>query len=328
MKVGFNPGDRIGHYRVDAELGASGAGVLIQAQHLVLPRRVLIKVVHPAFAAIQDHVVQILREACILEAIGHPGVPMIYESGVLRDRRPWFAFEVIAGPTLEQALAPALLGWFDTTNVIRDLAEILEAAHRRGVIHRGLRPDRVVITNERRYPVCIPDWSEAIAHDAAPHALPATPDHARAYVAPELAEASAHPEASPSEIDDRVDVFALGAIASRALARADAPDELVAIIEACLSPDRFDRPSAGDVRAALDRVLDRVRRDAPPVQQHAAAQFTTPRGKMDDDVSTRSNLVLTASRLRRPRWTPDVRYLETTQVESKLAASEDDRIKD
>jgi serine/threonine protein kinase len=339
MKVGFKPGDRIGHYRVEAELGASGAGVLLRAQHLVLPRRVLIKLVHPAFAAVQDHVVQILREACILEAIGHPGVPMVYESGVLRDRRPWFALEAITGPTLDDALAPGPLDFVEVASVIRDLAEILEHAHRRGVIHRGLRPDRVVITSDRRYPLCIPDWSEAIAHDAAPHALPAIPDHARAYVAPELAH-------DLGVIDDRADMFALGVIAYRALtgapasartARPETHNELVAIIEACLSYDRFDRPSAGEVRVALDGVLDRiaiaaargVRPDASPVQQHAAAQFTTPRGKMDDDVSTRSSRVLTSSsRFRRPRWTPDVRYLETTHVDSKLATGEDDRIKD
>jgi serine/threonine protein kinase len=342
--VGFNPGDRIGHYRVEAELGASGAGLLIQAQHLVLPRRVLIKVVHPAFAQVQEHVVQTLREACILEAIGHPGVPMIYESGVLRDRRPWFALEVIAGPTLGEVLAAGPLEALEVASVARDLAEILEHAHRRGVIHRGLRPDRVVITNARRYPVCIPDWSEAVAHDAVWHALPATPDHARAYVAPELGDDHAEPRAM---IDDRADLFALGAIAYRALtgeppiapdaetclrvgdARPDAPGELVAVIEACLAFDRFDRPSAGEVRAALDTFLDRVRRDAPPVQQHAAAQITTTRGKVDDDVSTKSHIVMmSSSRLRRPRWTPDVRYLETTHVDSKLATGEDDRIKD
>ena len=315
-RVGYKAGDRIGHYRVEAELGASGAGLLVQAQHLVLPRRVLIKVVHPAFAAIQEHVVQILREACILEAIGHPGVPMIYESGVLRDRRPWFALEAISGPTLGEVLAPGPLGVAEVVAVIRDLAEILEHAHRRGVIHRGLRPERVVITGDRRYPVCIPDWSEAIAHDAAPHPLPPTPDHARAFAAPELSGQGAIQGA----IDDRADVFALGAIAHRALARSEAPDELVAIIEACLSSDRFDRPSAGEVRATLD---------ALSMQQHAAAQFTTTRGKVGDDVSTRSHLVLiSASRLRKPRWTPDVRYLEPSHIESKPADGEDGRIKD
>jgi len=61
--VGSYPNDRIGNYRVEAELGPSGSGLLIQAQHCVLPRRVIIKVVHPSFAHAQLYVLQTLREA-------------------------------------------------------------------------------------------------------------------------------------------------------------------------------------------------------------------------------------------------------------------------
>ncbi|MEO7735856.1 MAG: protein kinase, partial [Kofleriaceae bacterium] len=193
------PDERFGNYRVEHELGPTGSGVLLQAQHLVLPRRVIIKVVHEAFAAMPPYVLQTLREACILEAIAHPGVPIVYESGLLRDRRPWFAFEVIAGPTLEELLAPGALPLVEVAGLLRDLSDILEHAHRRGVIHRGLRPDRVVITSERRYPLCIPDWSEAIAHDAATHLPQASSEGSSHYVAPELAEEgdSAVPSITP-----------------------------------------------------------------------------------------------------------------------------------
>src|SRR6185295_13211488 len=119
--------------------------------HLVLPRRAILKVVHAAFAQVKPFVVQTLREACIMEAIAHPGVPVVYESGVLRDRRPWFAFELISGSTLDELLASRALtaNAFtppEVAGLMRDLVDILEQAHRRGVIHRGLRPDRVVVT--------------------------------------------------------------------------------------------------------------------------------------------------------------------------------------
>src|ERR1043165_5240866 len=159
LDAGFSPDERIGNYRVEHELGPTGSGILLQARHQVLPRRAIIKVVHADFAGESPYLVQTLREACILEAISHPGVPIVYESGLLRDRRPWFAFELIHGTTLDDLLAPRALP-------IRELAHILEHAHRRGVIHRGLRPDRIVMTPQRRFPLCIPDWSEAIAHDA------------------------------------------------------------------------------------------------------------------------------------------------------------------
>jgi serine/threonine protein kinase len=351
MEVGAYPNDRIGNYRVDAELGASGSGLLIEAHHLVLPRRVIIKVVHPAFAQAQSYVLQTLREACILEAIAHPGVPVVYESGVLKDRRPWFALEVITGPTLEDALAHGAISLLEVAGLLRDLADILEHAHRRGVIHRGLRPDRIVLSSDRRYPLCIPDWSEAIAHDATAYLPPVSPDGSQSYVAPELAQdgADGHREL----VDDRVDMFALGVIAYRALTGAlpfaadagrtavddgyvraldrqpDAPPELAAIIDSLLAFDRFDRPSASEVRADLDWLFETLPALATrTVQRHAATQPDISRGKVEIDVRAKGDIArIDRPRLRRPRWTPDVRYLETTHVDIKLAA-EDDRIKD
>lgn len=339
LAVEHAPDDRIGNYRVEHELGPTGSGVLIQAQHLVLPRRVIIKVVHAAFAALPPFVLQTLREACILEAIAHPGVPVVYESGLLRDRRPWFAFEVIAGPTLEELLMPGALPILEVAGLLRDLSDILEHAHRRGVIHRGLRPDRVVITGERRYPLCIPDWSEAIAHDATTHLPQASSEGSSHYVAPELAE-------DGEVIDDRVDMFSLGVIAYRALTgalpfaagpgtpylpaqvrRLDAPRELATLIDTLLAFDRFDRPSASEVRTAVDYLFNSL-----PELQHRAAPDVVHRtlaresargsGLASARIPDEPVVALERPRLRRPRWTPNVRYLETTQVD--IVIHEDD----
>jgi serine/threonine-protein kinase len=300
----------------------------------VLPRRAIIKVVHAAFAGESPYLIQTLREACILEAISHPGVPIVYESGLLRDRRPWFAFELIHGPTLDDLLVPRALAAREVARVMRDLADILEHAHRRGVIHRGLRPDRIVMTSQRRYPLCIPDWSEAIAHDASASVPP--PDGSRAYVAPELA----HQDAGGAErVDDRADMFALGAIAYRALTgtlpfnpvaakvpylaartrRPDTPRELATIVDSLLSSDRFDRPSAAEVRAELDWLLGTL----PELQQHAAprasvsdedieAEGTVPPGP----TSASADVPFDPPRVRRPRWTPAVHYVETTDADT------------
>jgi eukaryotic-like serine/threonine-protein kinase len=348
LDAGFSPDERIGNYRVEQELGPTGSGVLVQVRHQVLPRRAIVKVVHAAFAGLSSYVVQTLREACILEAIGHPGVPVVYESGLLRDRRPWFAFEVITGPTLEDVLARGALPPADVARLMRDLADILQHAHRRGVIHRGLRPDRVVVTPERRYPMCIPDWSEAIAHDARSSVPP--PDGCRSYVAPELAHADA---GSAERVDDRADMFALGAIAYRALTgappidagresapyvavrdrRPEVPRELAAIVDSLLSFDRFDRPSACEVCSDVDWLLTTL----PELQQHAApvAPLAEPPAAAVDGVpepidpseavetapqpASARKVAVDPPRLRRPRWTPNVQYVETTDVDIVIA---------
>jgi serine/threonine protein kinase len=347
LDIGFSPDDRIGNYRVEHELGPTGSGVLLQVRHQVLPRRAIIKVVHAAFAAESPYLVQTLREACMLEAIGHPGVPVVYESGLLRDRRPWFAFEVISGPTVEDLLAPGALPVREVARLLHDLTDILEHAHRRGVIHRGLRPDRIVVTNHRRFRLCIPDWSEAIAHDASACAPPS--DTCRAYVAPELAHQGA---GGAERVDDRADMFAIGAIAYRALTgalpfdpdavagphvpagdrRPDAPRELATIIDSLLSFDRFDRPSASEVRTELDWLLGTL----PELQQHAAGRG----GEPCDDVEVEEIQIITPEatesrehvvmleqpRVRRPRWTPTMHYVETTEVDI-VAADEDRRVR-
>jgi serine/threonine-protein kinase len=355
LDAGFSPDERIGNYRVEHQLGPTGSGVLLQVRHQVLPRRAIVKVVHAAFAGVSPYVVQTLREACILEAIGHPGVPVVYESGLLRDRRPWFAFEVIGGPTLEDVLALRPLPPADVARLMRDLADVLQHAHRRGVIHRGLRPDRIVVTPHRRYPLCIPDWSEAIAHDASACVPP--PDGCHSYVAPELASSDA---GGAERVDDRADMFALGAIAYRALTGAppfesgreaayvgaadrqpEVPRELAAIIDALLSFDRFDRPSASEVRSDVDWLLTTL----PELQQHAApaqardtldgipeaidpaeAVETAPQSvsarKVVAVASPGSAGSIDPPRLRRPRWTPNVQYVEATDVDIVIVDDE------
>ena len=350
--MGFSPGQRIGSYRVEADLGPASWGTLVQARHAVLPRRAIIKVVQREFAAVQPYVLQTLREACIIAAIAHPGVPTIYESGVLADRRPWFAFEWIAGATLEDLLARGAMPAFEVAGLLRDLADILEHAHRRGVIHCGLRPNRVVITTERRYPLCIPDWSEALAHDATTHLPWAAVEGSRCYRAPEFAH---HEDGNRERIDDRADLFALGVIAFRALTggwpfapdhdaasfvpvhelHPGAPPALAAIIDSMLAFDRFDRPSASEVRDALDALLETLpelsRRATRLREPHLALvrdpQERTRNPRQDAGglpagaggaVPDREVVRLDQPRLRRPRWTPDVPYAETTHVELKI----------
>ncbi len=360
--MGFSLDQRIGSYRVEAELGPASWGTLLQVRHVLLPRRAIIKVVQSEFAAVQPYVVQTLREACIIEAIAHPGVPIIYESGVLADRRPWFAFEWITGATLEDLLARGAMPAFEVAGLLRDLADILEHAHRRGVIHGGLRPDRVVITTERRYPLCIPDWSEALAHDATTTTIQlpwAAVEGSSSYRAPEL---SRDEDGNRERIDDRADLFALGVIAFRALTggwpftsdpdaasfvpahelHPGAPPGLAAIIDSMLAFDRFDRPSASEVRDALDALLETL-----PELPRRAARRREPRlaivrdpldraGSAREDAGDlpagaggaaqdREVVLLDQPRLRRPRWTPDVPYVEKPHVELKIA--EDDRVK-
>ncbi|MBA2541131.1 MAG: serine/threonine protein kinase [Deltaproteobacteria bacterium] len=296
--MGFVADDRIATYRVERELGSTTTGVLYQAVHLVLPRRAIIKVMHPS--RMQQFAVQLLREACLLEALHHPGIPKVYESGLLEDRRPWFAFEMIEGTPLSERMVDGPMPSVEVATLIRDLAGILEHAHKRGVVHRALRPDQVVVIARARQHcgVAIPDWTEARTHDSPGEATMLPVRAARAYLAPELSRGET--------ADDRADVFSLGVVAYHALTGAlprgterhpfipsiercpEAPPELATLIDQMLSPDRFDRPTCTEIRSDLDWL---------------AEALSIELGLEDDAHAPSASGSL---RIRRPRWTPPI----------------------
>ncbi len=303
--------ERIGNYRIDGELERDAAGVVYEARHLVLPRRAVVKVMESVQP--RPFAIQLLREACILEALEHPGIVRVYESGLLADRRPWFAHERVEGATVADLLAGGPLEASHAVVLLRDIAEVLEHAHRRGVVHCGLRPELIVITGRSRgFPLCIADWRDARVHDTtAP-----VPEATHVYAAPELvacATSTLPASAVRATIDDRVDVFALGVIAYRALTGVlpfeqitadgeiqhvptevrcpEAPPELTGLVDQMLAWERFDRPSSAEVSADLAQLALAL---APPPPR--------PSGSI---------------RIRRPRWTP---ALPVGEAEADLAA--------
>lgn len=266
---------------------------MYEGRHLVLPRRAFIKVMH---TSVKDAAVQLLREACILEALEHPGIVRVFESGLLSDRRPWFAYERVEGATVGDLIVNGLEP-INAATLVRDLADILEHAHRRGVVHAALRPDHVIVTGRTRgFPICIADWSEARIHDTSAPTRALGPVD---YTAPEVINGKA--------IDDRADIFALGVIAYQALtgelpfdgvwlATVDegetnytptevrcptAPVQLCALIDQMLSWDRLDRPSSAEAHGELVLIVaDMLRAEG------------------------RGGTV----RIRKPRWTPALTF--------------------
>jgi len=290
-------GDRIGNYKVEIERTNTATLAEYQAVHIVLPRRAVIKVMNATTD--QPLAVHMLREACILDALHHPGIVRVYESGI-HARRPWFAMELVEGPSIRNLLAPGAIDRADAIGLLRDLAEVIEHAFRRGIIHCGLRPERILMTGRTRgFPLCIVDWSDARTHDAKLQQFVPS-EAARHYTSPELA--------CGDPIDDRTDVFALGVLAYQLLTGTlpfengildtvdtgsaqhvptevmcpDLPPELPKLVDTMLAYDRWDRPSAAEVYAELSWLADTF--VLPPSRPPGAQLF----------------------RIRRPRWTPAI----------------------
>src|SRR5689334_5012358 len=104
------------------------------------------------------------QEARVLEQVQHANVVRVHDAGALPDGRPWLAMELLEGPTLgqrlsrEKRLAPA-----EVVELLRQLVETLAIAHARGVVHRDLKPDNIVLatTAEGATQVKLIDWGVA-----------------------------------------------------------------------------------------------------------------------------------------------------------------------
>jgi serine/threonine protein kinase len=246
---------RIGDYVVERELEATSTEITYLGVHAILPRRAAVKVMHPAFTGLKAVAVQMMREACILEALRHPGVPRVYECGVLADRRPWIATEHIGGTALGTGAIPLS----NVAAMLRDVADILDHAHRRGIVHRNLRPDAILACSDQRgISTCVAGWGDARIHDTTAPQLEPT-DHLH-YRAPELA-------CGGDAFDGRADIYALGVIAHQAMAgqpptgpiaRAcpGAPPRMCALVDRMLAFDPWERPTASDVRTQVIRLLE------------------------------------------------------------------------
>jgi len=226
-------GARVGDYRIEREVAEDATGIIYHATHVVLPREAHLKITRVGSGS-RAAAIQLLREACLLEALahpGHPGIPRVHECGVLADRRPWSVIERMPGVAFEQVAGDGPVALHELVVMLRDVADILRHAHERGVVHGALHPRVIIRTQRRRSVYAIGDWANAHTHDT------------EADVA----------------VDPRTDVYALGAIAFRALTGAgpapgtsagtfcpSAPDELIAVIDEMLA-EPVARPAASDV---------------------------------------------------------------------------------
>ena len=161
----YREGDLIGAYRVEGVIGSGGMGWVYRARHALSERVVALKVQRADAQQNARARDRMMREAHILATIAHAGVPRFHEVGVLDDDRPWIAMELVAGTCLTERLRQGTMAGDDASRVIGAVAEVLAAAHAKGITHRDLKPDNIFLTPDEEFPVKVLDWG--IAHDQA-----------------------------------------------------------------------------------------------------------------------------------------------------------------
>lgn len=283
-------GQRIGSYEILAMLGAGAMGEVYRARDLRLRRDVAIKVLSASFVSDPDRLHRFNREAQLLAALNHPHIAAIYSLEEFDGIRG-LVLELVDGPTLAERLSTGPLPVREALVVAGQIAEALEAAHEKGILHRDLKPPNIKFTSQGAVKVLDFGLAKVLTdEDAAMRPSPSATvtegtKHGvilgtTAYMSPE--------QVRGKPVDKRTDVWAFGCVlfemlTSEPLFLGDTMSDTIAAI--LKLPPRWDALPAATpprIRRILERCLEKDPnqrpRDLKEVRieiEQAASQPTT-----------------------------------------------------
>jgi YVTN family beta-propeller protein len=145
MTAAFAPGTTFGGYRVESLVARGGMGVVYRATDLSLGRPVALKLIAPELAQDERFRSRFLRESRLAASLDHASVVPIYEAGE-QDGELYLAMRYVEGSDLKTVLRrDGRLGPERSVAVLAQIASALDAAHRRGLVHRDVKPGNVLI---------------------------------------------------------------------------------------------------------------------------------------------------------------------------------------
>jgi hypothetical protein len=292
----------LGRYRLGARLGSGGFGTVYAAVDERLDRDVAVKVI-PTGAPAPERA---SREALAAARLDHPGIVAVFDAGQDAEAR-YLVSELVRGRTLDRLAQEGELSDRDVLRVGLALVGALEHAHGRGVIHRDVKPQNVIVPDRPRSARSAAKLTDfGVAHLAGDAPLTRTGDvvGTLAYMAPEQADGQ--------RVDERADLYSLALVLYEGLAgvnpvrggspaatarklgtvlpplarkRKDLPPELCAALDRALSPRPEDRGTLGELADELAAALTDVSDEggtilAHPLERPRTAQLSPVVGRI------------------------------------------------
>jgi len=266
-------GDMIaGRYELEERVGSGGMSTVYRAHDAMLERKVALKILHQRFGDDEEYVERFRREARAVAQLAHPNIVTVIDRGEEAGRQ-FIVFEYVDGDDLKQFIDKA--GPLPIDQVVelgREIAAALAFAHERGIVHRDVKPQNVLLSDGRAK---VTDFGIARSLDVE-HGVTQTGTvlGTSNYIAPE--------QASGQPIGDRSDVYSFGVVLFELLTgtvpfegdsfvavalkhinepapsvlerRPDTPPRLARLVDAMLEKDHNARPSMDEVAGELGAV--------------------------------------------------------------------------
>src|SRR5438445_6107012 len=143
--AGTEPGTELAGYRIESQLGRGGMGVGYPARDLALERNVALKLLAPELAADVGFRERFLRESRLAASLDHPAIIPIYDAGEVAGQL-YIAMRLVDGADLKRLLArECVLAPERALALLEQVADALDAAHERGLVHRDVKPSNVLV---------------------------------------------------------------------------------------------------------------------------------------------------------------------------------------
>ncbi len=136
-----------GRYRLGAQLGRGGHGVVYQATQLPLGHEVAIKMLLAEAVLTEGSVERFVREAKLAQQLTHPNTIRLMDFGQTEEGLPFIVWELLRGRTLAQAIAKSPVHAERTARIAVQVLRSLQEAHARGIVHRDIKPENIFLTD-------------------------------------------------------------------------------------------------------------------------------------------------------------------------------------
>jgi eukaryotic-like serine/threonine-protein kinase len=291
-------GQKLGNYEIVDKLGEGGMGEVWRARDVRLNRTVAIKMLSPEVAADPARRQRFELEARALGALNHPNIVAVYDVGQ-QDGRAYIVSELVDGESLRKTIERGPIPARKLLDIAIQIADAIAAAHALGIVHRGLKPENIMITRDNRVKVL--DFGLAkqktITEDDATVTMaisqPGMVMGTVGYMSPEQVRGEA--------VDHRSDIFSFGCVlyeletGRRAFEGRSSVDVMSAILK--------EEPAEVSAAPGLDAIIRRCLEKDPGQRFQSAADLAFALRSLSNPSGTRPAIAV-APPARRKWLTP------------------------